>query len=259
MAAEGHVDWLDKTYTTEAARALLLWMAPGYAMPEPLNLEVRAVPDGFEVATNIDFDAADVAYRQHQNSTEHTITAAYLLSHIANARRDLIVGSRFSSEFALGTAQALVASCKFAQVLISATKGLQAADIFQEEFVDGLPRIKDAVNAGAKDFADVIRLVEGATHFKAWLRKQPPDEDIRKTYLRDVAHLDWADKLAPKSLRWLVFTGAGLALGATSHPVLGTVAGTALSAADAFILDRFLKGWKPNQFVEGPLKQFLRR
>lgn len=38
---------------------------------------------------------------------------------------------------------------------------------------------------------------------------------------------------------------------------LGTLGGVALSALDSFVLDRMLKGWKPNQFVEGPLRRFL--
>jgi len=209
------------------------------------------------VTSNIDFDAADSAYRQHTGGTERTITGAYLLSQIADTRRDLIVGSQFGSEFALAPAQALLASCKFAQVLAAGSSGLHAADAFQEEIIEDLPSIKDAVNTGAKNFVDVIRLVDNAAQFKVWLRKQSADEDIRKAYLRDVAHLGWADKMPPKSLRWLLFTGAGIALGATSDPALGTLAGTALGAADTFILDRFLKGWKPNQFIEGPLRRFL--
>jgi hypothetical protein len=38
----------------------------------------------------------------------------------------------------------------------------------------------------------------------------------------------------------------------------GTIAATALSAGDTFLLDKLLKGWKPNHFIEGPLRQFLK-
>ena len=33
--------------------------------------------------------------------------------------------------------------------------------------------------------------------------------------------------------------------------------GSALSAADSFLVERILKGWKPNQFVEGSLHKFV--
>jgi len=101
----------------------------------------------------------------------------------------------------------------------------------------------------------VAQLVSKAQKFKDWLKKQDSTEDLRKSYLQEVSHVDWADKLPPKSLRWLLFTAAGIALGGTA---IGTVVGTALSAADSFLLDKLIKGWKPNQFIEGPLKQFLR-
>jgi hypothetical protein len=63
-------------------------------------------------------------------------------------------------------------------------------------------------------------------------------------------HVDCADTLSTKALRWLIFTAAGLPL--------STLASVGLGAADPFILDKLTKGWKPNQFIEGPLKEFLR-
>jgi hypothetical protein len=38
---------------------------------------------------------------------------------------------------------------------------------------------------------------------------------------------------------------------------LGIPAGLALGATDSFIVDRLLKGWRPNQFIEGPLRDFV--
>jgi hypothetical protein len=43
-----------------------------------------------------------------------------------------------------------------------------------------------------------------------------------------------------------------------TSPAAGAAVGVGLSAADTFLLDKLLKGWKPNQFVEGPLKEFIR-
>jgi hypothetical protein len=64
--------------------------------------------------------------------------------------------------------------------------------------------------------------------------------------------------LPAKSVRWLLFNAAGLALAAVTSPAAGAAVGVGLSAADTFLLDKLLKGWKPNQFVEGPLKEFIR-
>ena len=47
-----------------------------------------------------------------------------------------------------------------------------------------------------------------------------------------------------------------MALDALGAHGIGTATGVAISAADAFLLDRLLKGWKPNQFIDDSLKKF---
>jgi hypothetical protein len=91
------------------------------------------------------------------------------------------------------------------------------------------------------------------------MKKHRDNKDQRSDYCREVARVDWADKLPSKPLRWLLVNAAATALsGATGHPIAGAVVANAISAADAFLLDKILKGWKPNQFIEGPLQQFLK-
>jgi hypothetical protein len=211
----------------------------------------------YKVTTNIDFVAANVSHNQNVPSGPATLSVPYLLGHIADTRRDLIIGSRMQSEFAMAPARALVASCKLAEIISAASKGAAVIDAFQETVVDNVPSIREVVNSDQRTFRDVVQLVQRAEQFKDWLTKQGGTEDLRKSYCQDIAHLDWADKLPPKSLRWLLVTAAGITLGATASPVAGAIAAAALSAGDAFLLDKILKGWKPNQFIEGPLKQFL--
>jgi hypothetical protein len=255
---ESRNDWIDEEYVTDAARALLSWKVPDYRIPEGLEFKIKKDTLGFHLRTNIDFDAADALFAKRAHGERENINASQLLVNIANTRRDLIIGSQFGSEFALSPAQALVATCKFSQVLRKANAGLQSAELFQDEVVEGIPRIKDIVNSGERGFSHVIRLVESADDFKKWLKKNGGDESLRRAYLRDVSHLDWADKMPPKTLRFLLFAGTSAVVGFLTNPIVGAVAGTALSASDYFLLDRFLKGWKPNQFVEGSLTQFLR-
>jgi len=37
----------------------------------------------------------------------------------------------------------------------------------------------------------------------------------------------------------------------------GAATAVGIAAADGFLLDKVLKGWRPNQFLEGPLKDFI--
>lgn len=250
MGIAARTDWADQDYTTQAARALLSFKSPHYQQPQELEFRGRAHSQGVELASNIDFDTADADYRQLNNIPDKTISPAYVLNAISNTRRDLIVASTFGSEFALAPEQSLIAACKFGGILKTALHGQEKVDVFQEDVLDDLPNVRDAINSGARNFSDVVRLVEKAERFKKWLREQDSNEHLRKSYLREVMHVDWADTLSTKALRWLIFTAAGLPL--------SPLAGVGLGAADAFILDKLIKGWRPNQFIEGPLKDFLR-
>jgi hypothetical protein len=233
--------------------------APEYAVPDPLRFRVEFIPEkGFRVSTNVDFDAANAACHKHTPAEHASLSEASLLINIADTRRDLMVGSRNDSEFALAPERALMASCKFGEILSTALAGSQAVDLFQERVIGDLPSIRDAVNSGGRTFREVIRLIEKGKQFKEWLGKHEGAEELRDEYLRDVTHVDWADKLPTRSARWLLIAAATTALGFAGEPIAGTVAATALSAADFFLLDKLLKGWRPNQFIEGPLKGFLK-
>ena len=88
--------------------------------------------------------------------------------------------------------------------------------------------------------------------------RQPENTDLRKAYLSEVTKLGWADKLPRKMARWALFTAAGNVLSLLAGPVVGTAGSIGLSALDTFVVDKLTQGWRPNQFVEGPLRDFLR-
>ena len=256
MLQESQADILDPAYLVAAVGSLLPLLAPKYPVPKPLLFRVATVLKGgtYTVTTNVDFAEVN---RSIGVQGAPAISEASLLGHVADTRRDLLVGSRLQSEFAVAPERALVASHKLAEILAAAGRGTKMAEMFQEAVVDDVPSIREVINSGQKSFRDVARLVRQAEKFKEWLQKQGGAEDLRDSYCKEVAHIDWADKLPPKSLRFLMMTAAGLVVGAVTSPVVGAIATTALSAGDTFLLDKLLKGWKPNHFIEGPLKQFL--
>lgn len=81
-------------------------------------------------------------------------------------------------------------------------------------------------------------------------------KDLLKEYFKEATAATWVDGLPVKSLRWSVFTAIGLGVDALGAGGVGTIAATALGAADTFLLDRLLKGWKPTQFIEA-LRPFV--
>jgi hypothetical protein len=119
--------------------------------------------------------------------------------------------------------------------------------------------IREAVNSGERNFDDVLRLVNAGAKFKEWLKKGSQDAELVKEYCREVTRAEWAEKLPPKTARWAIFAAAGTAAGILLSPLAGAAVGIGLSAGDSFLVDKLIKGWEPNQFVNGPLKEFAKR
>lgn len=180
-----------------------------------------------------------------------------ILVGIFEALADIRFSAGFGSELALSSGTSAIAQIKLGRLLQQRRNSDERVKLFQEwTFKEGRA-IGDAVNACHRNFDDVLRLVASAQRFKEGVAKQPDQADLRQEYVQEVSRLDWADKLPTKSFRWLLFSTLGGALAFITTPAAGALTGAALNAIDTFIVDKLVKGWKPNQFVEGPLKAFV--
>ena len=245
---EARADLSDAAYVQDAVAALLNLYVPEYSAGKLF----RAHRSGkqFVVETNIDFQAANIAYHTRVSPKHSSLSAAYLLAHLVSVKADLHFAARFSSEIAVDDVDALVMRTHVERLLTDVQPSSPAIARFQEYVLGDARAIGEAVRSGARSIADLLPLLERAAKFKEWLSKESVQTDAVKAYLDEVASGSWIEKLPVKGARWFIFKSAGLALDALGAGGLGTLAGTALSAADTFLLDRILKGWKPTQFVE---------
>lgn len=249
----------DDAYISSAVRSLLAYVAPEYMSPDPLLFRPTVGIDSIiRVRTNIDFKAANDSYHMHVPVQHSSLSVALILSHVLDTRRDIEVASQRSSDIALAPIRSAMAACKFAEVWSHGARNLRALDLFQERVISDARSIREAVNSGQRNFADVLKLVRQGQKFKEWLRKGGGSDELHDAYCREVSRLDWADKLPSKALRWLMMSGAGLGIDAVAGTHIGAAGGLALSAADALLFDKLIRGWRPSQFVEGPLREFLR-
>jgi hypothetical protein len=108
--------------------------------------------------------------------------------------------------------------------------------------------IREAINSQEKSFSEFLQVLDKAGKFKDWLVGQNPDAQLLESYYQSAVAGSWIEGLPAKTFRY-VFASV---LGFASIP-----AGLAAGAADEFLVDKLIKGWRPNQFVEGQLKKFL--
>jgi len=152
----------------------------------------------------------------------------------------------------------IVARCKFEELIRRRANSQETIRQFQDFVLLGGRAVAEAVNTGLRNMADVLQLIHQAEKFKKWVKGQPEDSKLREQYCQELMRLDWADRIPAKPIRWALFTGAATTIGLLANPITGAAAGVALSASDAFLIDKLIKGWRPNQFVQGPLQDFIR-
>jgi hypothetical protein len=252
-------DLADRGYVRASVQGLLSALAPEYQQPNPLVFDVNLGSDGhLRVNTNVEFHAVNESYHRRVSPEHSSLSRSAILAHLLTTRSNLEVASDISADLALGPVSSIIGANKIAKVVEAHEKNRDALDRFVDFAVDDSRAIGQAISNRERNFSDVLRLVQEAQKFKDWLRKQDESVDLCKEYCREVSRVDWADKLPPKTFRMLLFNAAGLAISASISPMAGIAAGLGLSVADYFLLDKLLRGWRPNQFVNGPLREFIK-
>jgi hypothetical protein len=252
-------DFSDIAYLQQGVAHLLRTYCPEYPLPTPLLF--RVVPDGkrFAVASNIDFSAVNQLLQRRIPPSHSTLSAAGFIAHFATARGDLAFAAARNAEIAADVPHGGLIQARVQRIIEQRAASDKTIAHFQDMVLDDARAVAEAINRGERSFAELLPLLRTAQKFRGWVHMQPPSTDLAKAYFREVTKDTWIDKLPPKAIRWVIFTAAGLGLDVAGLGGVGTILATGLGAADTFLLDRILRGWKPSQFVTGPLMKFVKR
>ena len=223
---------------------------------EPESINQRGLRMDMSIETDFDFDQANTFYQRAVPDAR--FDKAALLIGVFAGLADLKIAAAFSEEMAISPGALAIAELKLARLLSKRDQSDRKIEIFQEWTCGNGRAIREAVTARARNFDDILHLAEDAGRFKEWLANHPDSSDLNKEYLKAVCSVGWAEKLPPKVVRVLLFTAVGGALSLVTTPAGGIATSAALNMLDSFFVDRLLKGWKPSQFVEGTLKNFVK-
>jgi hypothetical protein len=243
-------DFADQKYMEKAVAQLLGVLAPTYRLPQDYRFELFKEGNAFRLDTNIDFQQANEIFTQREQKAGYTLTPDRLLIYLFDARNDLFFASRENAELATQPTSAVIIDVKFREILRARSESQHNIEAFQELVLADGHEIGESIKSGLRTWRDFLMLLKEARKFKDWLRQQEPSDSLIHEYIKALEKETWLDKLPTKAIRFLIFTGGELLA-----PALGSIV---LSFADTFVVDRLLGGWKPNQFVNGPLKGFAR-
>ena len=251
LISAARTDFADQHYSENAVAQLLSVLAPTYRFPQDHRFKVSKEDDKFRVDTNIDFRQANESFNRHWQTTGDILSPSMLLEYVFEARNDVLIASRMNAELATQPGTAAIIDVKFRKILNARSKSQHNIEAFQEMVLANSHEIGESIKSGFRTWRDLLVLLKQARKFKEkFLAQKDPDASLTHEYIKALEKETWFGTPPMKVLHFLIFTGGGL--------LVPAVAALGLSAADTFIVDRLLGGWRPNQFVNGPLKGFAR-
>jgi len=246
----GQKDVSNAEIAREAARQSLL--AKGIPEDEIrfTYLDVMPIADNkFMIATDIDFPklARFVPEPERKEFNQNILFLA-----IADARFDIGAAAAQNAAFIGNERNETITS-----ILLSRSLGARFdPSKVQRQLYDfvsvAVPSVREVINKGERGAIEFVALMEKATAFKEWLRKQNPTADLVTEMMREKGRSDWLQSLPVKGMRFGIFTGLGMLADAIS-PGVSVLTG----AADSFLVDKIAKHWRPHYFVENNLRGFL--
>ena len=221
---------------------------------EKIVFDVEHSSEGIRVDTNLPL-ADFSAQLRSRNPNASAFTVARVLDHFYKARLNLALAASYESEILVsGVTCDLIRFLVGNRSLLGNRSFAELAE-FQEVVLQG-KNLGEVIRSGERSFDELLPLVEKAERFREWLGDKPEDTSLVSEYLDSVTRENWLSSTPGKSMRFLFFTGAGVALDTLFTGGLSTAAGIATGAFDAFVTDKLIDGWKPSQFVNEDLKMF---
>lgn len=236
-------DLNDSDYISSAARIIVGDLMPNEDISEDFIYKITPSKETFKIYTNINFERINQHTHQNGPATPATIAAAIL-----SASYGLILAAHYGGDFHTSLTDSKLISHKNKLILTRSNANRRELELFNEIILKGIPNVSFAINSKERTFEEFLELLSKAKRFKKWLKGKSPDESLVANYLEDISKTGWIGSGKGKVLRYLANTGLG---------IIGPTTGLITSALDTFILEKFIAGWKPNQFISSKLIPFI--
>jgi hypothetical protein len=240
-------DLLDPDFILESMRRILSYVLKPELLPSGFTFKIHPNFPSFCIDTNLNFESINAELKR-RDPTLDDIDEALLINTVLMARADTILAANYGGEFYTSAIISEIISLKHGELLKRIGIDQKELKEFSEIIIQDGPSIREVLNSGERTFDEFLSLLDKSQKFREWAQGVNPDEKLVKAYFSDVTAEGWISKLPSKILRYLVSAAVGI-----FHPV----AGLSVSAADSFLIEKILSGWRPNHFVQRQLKPFV--
>lgn len=254
-------DFLNKTFPL-----YINSIVPEYKIPDELNVEINNEKqmnkpfgdiDAFSMSTNLDLKGINTLIKKI-NPTQEINLSGYFLS-LAESKGDIYIASTFESELVTSELYSKFIAIQLDEIVRKRFSSQQNINLFEECVLENCHKIGEAFVNGIIIKKDLLTILANADKFRGWLSTVEEDKNIINEYRKAVVKESKLDKLPGKTVRFAIFQGIGLGVDLLGASGLGTVAMAGINVLDSFFLDKILKGWKPNQFIDNKLIPLIKK
>jgi hypothetical protein len=252
-------DFENKELLQKLLPIYLKYHLPEFQLPEKLEIEIEK--DGsfgpfeaFAIKSNLDVLAYNNLSKEVKKDAHFDLNYSGFLLGLSESKGDIYIASHFDSELVTTKLYSDFINQQLEEIIRQRTTSQKNLDLFGEYVLADCHSIGDAFVEGIITTKELKGLLKKADKFRDWLIKVPEDKNLIGEYYKESTRETFVDKLPVKTTRFVIFEGIGITLDLLGAGGLGTVAATALSAVDSFVLDKLIKGWKPSQFIDENLK-----
>ena len=176
------------------------------------------------------------------------------LLNLATSMVFLHQSAYYDGEMMTATSEERTISLKLNSLKEIVKNGMHDIQLVQQLANPEYHSIAATLDQGRKTFRELIQLLGKAQKFQEWKQSIPDEANFITEYSKAVAiESKWTDNVFVKSGRWLTTSIIG------AIPLVGTIAGPAASAIDTFLIDKIMKKWTPNQFLQCDVREFVKQ
>jgi hypothetical protein len=250
-------DLKDANFVEQAMRSVLAALVPSFEVPSRWHFRALILGEQFAIDTDFDFALLNQEYHKTVPASHSTLTPEFLINHLLEARAAIFMGAKYLGELVVDPATSSIIKLKCIELMRKRDAQVNELDLFQELNLPNAKKVRECINSGERTFAEFLKLLDHAQKFKDWLGIRSPDQRLLQEYYRATTENSWLDNLGTKATRWAITTGLAAAAEAFYPTGLAMAGAQGISLLDATMLDRIVRGWRPNHFIEGRLGQFV--
>lgn len=257
-------DFENKKLLEKLLPIYLKFHLPEFQLPEKLEIEIEKEGsfgpfEAFAIKSNLDVLGYNNLSKEVKKDAHFDLNYSGFLLGLSESKGDIYIASHFDSELVTTKLYSDFINQQLGEIIRQRTTSQKNLDLFGEYVLTDCHSIGDAFVGGLITIKELLWLLEKADKFRGWLTDVPEDKNLIGEYYRESTRETFVDKLPVKATRFVIFEGIGITLDLMGAGGVGTAVATALSAIDSFVLDKLIKGWKPNQFIDDNLKPMTKK